>query len=183
MTDFGLSRFGQLGRQARAVHTGTSAGRRPGNSAQRSASASGRASGRSTPESQPRASYFNSLFLEDADNLSESSGSESVADRQKRSLQFGSAALSVDTQAGKSQQAGSRSRQSGTHRFVGTVDYVAPESILGVGVGEAVDWVRIAPSSRGAMTNRSLAVGARSHLPRIPHFVSSLPCWDTTRGV
>ena len=141
MTDFGLSRFGQLGRQARA-NTAASSSKRPGNSAQRSVSASGGASGRSTPDSQPRASYFNSLLLEDADAMSESSGSESVADKHKRSMQFGSNALSVDTQAGKDQQAGSRSRQSGTHRFVGTVDYVAPESILGVGVGEAVDWVR-----------------------------------------
>lgn len=147
MTDFGLSRFGQLGRQARAVHTATTSGKRPGGSAQRSASVSGGASGRSTPESQPRASYFNSLFLEDADALSESSGSESVADRQKRSLHFGSTGLSVDAQFAKSQQAGSRSRQSGSHRFVGTVDYVAPESILGVGVGEAVDWVSNRPSS------------------------------------
>lgn len=140
VTDFGLSRFGQLGRQARAVHTGGA--KRLGNSAQRSASASGAASGRSTPDSQPRASYFNSVFLEDADAMSESSGSESVADRQRRSRQFGSNALSIDTQAAKGNQAGSRSKQSGSHRFVGTVDYVAPESILGVGVGEGVDWVR-----------------------------------------
>lgn len=162
MTDFGLSRFGLLGRQARTINQ---------SSAQLNKRLHRRAipktfpqtkSELSTPDSQLRASYFGSISLEDPDAMSESSGSESVTDRHKSaSRNSESPAISMGSQSGKLlPHVASPNKQSDSHRFVGTVDvsyfpvlyeyehrltynlqYVAPESILGVGVGEGVDWV------------------------------------------
>ena len=122
MTDFGLSRFGLLGRQARTINRSTShLGKRLKPAVSRSTTGGG--SGQSTPDSQPRASYFNSLFLEDADAMSESSGSESVAERQKRSSRVPSTGISIDSSASRLQApTASPGKNSETHRFVGTVD-------------------------------------------------------------
>ena len=65
------------------------------------------------------------MFLEDADKLSESSGSESVFDRQKRSSQhLVSPTVSIDLGSGGKlmPSAISPNKTSERHRFVGTVD-------------------------------------------------------------
>lgn len=55
----------------------------------------------------------------------------------------------IDTLAGSRPASGgrtSRGPSSGTQqKFVGTPDYLAPESILGIGMDAGVDWVRCSP--------------------------------------
>lgn len=142
VTDFGLSRFGLLGRQARAINQQAPAisGKRLKPHASRSMSRNGLSrknsgqysltgsanfsapSGQSTPDSQPRASYFGTMFVEEAD-LSESSGSESVAERKKRSSRLmDSPAVSMDSGNKLAPPVHSPGQGSDNHRFVGTVD-------------------------------------------------------------
>lgn len=142
VTDFGLSRFGLLGRQARAINQQGPAmsAKRLKPHASRSMSRTGLSrkdsgqysltgsanfsapSGQSTPDSQPRASYFGSMFVEEAD-LSESSEAESVADRKKRSSRLlDSPAVSMDSGNRLAPPIHSPGQGSDNHRFVGTVD-------------------------------------------------------------
>lgn len=122
VTDFGLSRFGLLGRQARTINQSASQLSRRLHRRALPKTFPQAASELSTPDSQPRASYFGSITLEDADAMSESSGSESVPDKNK-SRNSESPAISLGSNSGKLlPHVPSPNRQSDSHRFVGTVD-------------------------------------------------------------
>lgn len=146
LTDFGLSRIGLLGRQTRMP---ASRDRRALDSSARSLSREPGFSNSSSPSSTPanalgasQMSYFGSLAITDSFSLdtpnSGSTGSASVTTSQKN------VAAAVD--AMKTSQASSAhpTAQTGTAspHFVGTPDYLAPESILGIGMDAGVDWVR-----------------------------------------
>lgn len=106
------------------------------------------------PQSLPgfSQSYFNRLTEPDgrtgAGSADESSGSESVSGIFTKATRA-AAPVSGDASFASSAAPGANpSPDSGTppvpetHKFVGTVDYVAPESILGLGGDDAgVDWV------------------------------------------
>lgn len=58
------------------------------------------------------------------------------------------------------------------------LQYVAPESILGVGVGEGVDWVRANfgnAAARHAEACMTCIVGSWGHLSRISYVVPTVP--------
>jgi serine/threonine-protein kinase RIM15 len=96
-------------------------------------------------------SYFNRLAEADryyAGSADESSGSESAPGLFRTPSRPGVAA---DVSFGSALGLGAKASPDGstppvpeTHKFVGTVDYVAPESILGLGGDDAaVDWVSL----------------------------------------
>ena len=108
------------------------------------------------PQSLPgfSQSYFNRLTEPEgrtnAGSADESSGSESVSGMFTKSTR--PTPISGDASFASSLAAAgvNPSPDSGTppvtetHKFVGTVDYVAPESILGLGGDDAgVDWVSV----------------------------------------
>lgn len=127
VTDFGLSRFGLLGRQARTINQSASQLSKRLHRRALPKSFPHAPSELSTPDSQPRASYFGSITLEDADAISESSGSESVPDKPKGgSRNSDSPAISLGSNSGKLlPHVPSPGKQSDSHRFVGTVDVSA----------------------------------------------------------
>lgn len=104
-----------------------------------------------SPQSLPglSQSYFNHLTEPESRNqggsADESSGSESVSGLFKTRP----ATISLEASFVSSAGGGNNPSPEGgtppvmeTHKFVGTVDYVAPESILGLGGDDAgVDWV------------------------------------------
>ena len=139
LTDFGLSRIGLLNRQVggprpaylRGTNLRGSTKYRPGN--ERNDSMSSADSPLMSPELLPvppmlgRAhSYFNGI--PDIDTADESSGSESAGIIPKH--------MRANSMVAE--------KSGGAHtppRFVGTPDYLAPESILGIGTDDkAVDW-------------------------------------------
>ncbi|GAA5857047.1 hypothetical protein JCM8547_007931 [Rhodosporidiobolus lusitaniae] len=148
LTDFGLSRIGLLGRQTQL----------PSMTSQRRPSALGRTGSNgpdfsnssspmgtpSLPTGQSQTSYFGNVPITDSfslDTPSESSGS---------SLPTGSAFpghgpsplspnASVSAPVPVRGPPGAAPETSKQH-FVGTPDYLAPESILGVGMDACVDW-------------------------------------------
>ncbi|EFI27681.1 AGC/NDR protein kinase [Coprinopsis cinerea okayama7 len=158
LTDFGLSRIGLLGRQTRDTQFGR---------------ALSRYGSRSRPPSMDSAYFSSPLFLNDpsggsyftqrptsvsrvgnspylppADDPSESSGSESIANFHARRngrmsdspLQSFATELTTDLRSHSSSNA-SGTTPPGEQKFVGTPDYLAPETILGLrGDDAAVDW-------------------------------------------
>jgi serine/threonine-protein kinase RIM15 len=93
----------------------------------------------------------NSPHLPPADDASESSASEMLAGFQARRssrmsdspLQSFATELTTDLRSHSSNATGST--PPGEQKFVGTPDYLAPETILGLrGDDAAVDWVRLA---------------------------------------
>jgi serine/threonine-protein kinase RIM15 len=112
-------------------------------------------------QSQPSSSYFsqrngsatrvtNSPYFTASDDVSESSGSESVSGFGRRSaraidspLQSFATELTTDLRSHSNSNSGGNSTPPGDQKFVGTPDYLAPETILGLrGDDAAVDWVR-----------------------------------------
>lgn len=90
----------------------------------------------------------NSPYLPPTDDYSESSGSESHSGLQARRsiklaespLQSFATELTTDLRSHSNSSAGT---PPGEQKFVGTPDYLAPETILGLrGDDAAVDWVR-----------------------------------------
>lgn len=109
-------------------------------------------------------SYFNqrsnstsrpghSPYLPITDDVSESSGSESVPGLQSRRSRINdsplqSFATELTTDLRSHSNSGGGITPPGEQKFVGTPDYLAPETILGLrGDDAAVDWVRFTHSS------------------------------------
>ncbi|KAL8284258.1 hypothetical protein RQP46_005007 [Phenoliferia psychrophenolica] len=137
LTDFGLSRIGLLGRQTRMPTSREL--RRAHDSAVRSPSKD--ASTASSPSSTPanalgasHGSYFGSVAVSDGFWLdtpnSESSGSGSINKGGPSSMLPAPAPLPGT----------SASEAAPVRQFAGTPDYLAPESILGIGMDARVDW-------------------------------------------
>ncbi|KAJ6598905.1 hypothetical protein DFH09DRAFT_1129532 [Mycena vulgaris] len=161
LTDFGLSRIGLLGRQTRETQLV-----RPG----------ARYGSRSRPPSMDSAylssplihadynaggSYFNQRpqavprigttpYLPPTDDVSESSGSESLSGLHLRRtggkstespMQSFANELTTDLRSHSNSNSHSGTTPPGDQKFVGTPDYLAPETILGLrGDDAAVDW-------------------------------------------
>ncbi|KAF7301813.1 Serine/threonine protein [Mycena indigotica] len=141
LTDFGLSRIGLLGRQTRESQLGRPVTRH---------------GSRSRPPSMDAAYLSSPLIHADynngaphmyTDDVSESSGSESLAGIHLRRavksndspLQSFATELTTDLRSHSNSQ--SSSTPPGEQKVVGTPDYLAPETILGLrGDDAAVDW-------------------------------------------
>lgn len=159
LTDFGLSRIGLLGRQTRDTQFGRSLGRYGSRSRPPSMDSayfssplvfndpSGGSYFTQRPSSVARLGH--SPYLPPADDVSESSGSESLAGFHARRnakmtdspLQSFATELTTDLRSHSNSNA-SGTTPPGEQKFVGTPDYLAPETILGLrGDDAAVDWV------------------------------------------
>ncbi|KAJ3511944.1 hypothetical protein NLJ89_g3813 [Agrocybe chaxingu] len=135
LTDFGLSRIGLLGRQTREAQLG-----RPLT----------RYNSRSRPPSMDSAYLSSPLIYPDptgGDDYAESSGSESLSGlHTRRSLKLAesplqSFATELTTDLRSHSNSGGGSTPPGEQKFVGTPDYLAPETILGLrGDDTTVDW-------------------------------------------
>ncbi|KIL70172.1 hypothetical protein M378DRAFT_67303 [Amanita muscaria Koide BX008] len=154
LTDFGLSRIGLLGRQTRDGHLGRLHTRQSRPPSMDSAYLS---SPLIFTEGTPGSSYFNqrssattrvtnSPYFPSADDVSESSGSESYPAFGRRSgrnidspLQSFATELTTDLRSHSHSNSGST--PPGEQKVVGTPDYLAPGTILGLrGDDAAVDW-------------------------------------------
>ncbi|KAF8897682.1 hypothetical protein BD779DRAFT_1492082 [Infundibulicybe gibba] len=154
LTDFGLSRIGLLGRQTRENQMA----RRHTRYSSRSRPPSMDSAYLSSPliytDVTAGGSYFNqrtnsvprlgsSPHLPPTDDVSESSGSESIYNRRNAKnsespLQSFATELTNDLRSHSSSASGT---PPGEQKFVGTPDYLAPETILGLrGDDAAVDW-------------------------------------------
>lgn len=161
LTDFGLSRIGLLGRQTREGTLGRPLTRYNSRSRPPSMDSAYLASPLIHPDSLGGGSYFtqrnaaprvagNSPYLPPTDDVSESSGSESLSGLHARRsgklsespLQSFATELTNDLRSHSN--SGSGNTPPGEQKFVGTPDYLAPETILGLrGDDAAVDWVRL----------------------------------------
>ncbi|KAI6047447.1 RIM15, signal transduction response regulator [Pisolithus marmoratus] len=153
LTDFGLSRIGLLGRQTREGHMGLRPRARYDSRSRPPSLDSGLISSAAL-SSDVGGSYFSqgpqggnravaSPYQSLADDISESSGSESVSNYYSRRSKAGESPL----QSFASELTTDLRSYSGSHtppgeqKFVGTPDYLAPETILGLrGDDAAVDW-------------------------------------------
>ncbi|KAI9001740.1 hypothetical protein BC832DRAFT_141408 [Gaertneriomyces semiglobifer] len=131
LTDFGLSRVGFLGRRARDTFVESSPSALPSSPVMSAVGSGGggaiptSAATTASPSFNP-GSPFTTKFSEHVLNLGRRSRRSSVASN----LSTGSEVH--DYQSG--------SNVPDSQRFVGTPDYLAPESILGLGQGSSVDW-------------------------------------------
>lgn len=184
MTDFGLSRIGLLGRQTQIPglrdlgHT-----RRPSAST-RTSSHNKDFSTSSSPLATPglgnaaQTSYFGNVPLTDSfslDTPSESSQSGSLH-VTSRGNTLSPTWTSGNRPVAAAGPPGAGAETSKAH-FVGTPDYLAPESILGIGMDACVDWVRF-PSSFSHLSRLTaftlFSVGSRCHLLRVSLLSASL---------
>ncbi|KDR83874.1 hypothetical protein GALMADRAFT_110858 [Galerina marginata CBS 339.88] len=157
LTDFGLSRIGLLGRQTREGQLGRPSTRYSSRSRPPSMDSAYLSSPLIFPDPTGGGSYFtqrtnmvpragNSPYLPPTDDYSESSGSESVSGlHARRSLKLADSPLqSFATELTTDLRSHSNSgggTPPGEQKFVGTPDYLAPETILGLrGDDAAVDW-------------------------------------------
>ncbi|KAF8974183.1 hypothetical protein BDZ97DRAFT_2069160 [Flammula alnicola] len=157
LTDFGLSRIGLLGRQTREGQLGRPLTRYSSRSRPPSMDSAYLASPLVYPDPTSGGSYFtqrtnmvprvgNSPYQLPTDDYSESSGSESVSGLHARRsikladspLQSFATELTTDLRSHSNSSAGT---PPGEQKFVGTPDYLAPETILGLrGDDAGVDW-------------------------------------------
>ncbi|KAF9464404.1 hypothetical protein BDZ94DRAFT_489757 [Collybia nuda] len=158
LTDFGLSRIGLLGRQTRESQMGRPVTRYNSRSRPPSMDSAYLSSPLIYPDINVGGSYFsqrtqsvprigNSPYLPSADDVSESSGSESLSGLHARRaggktndspLQSFATELTNDL---RSHSNSGGHTPPGEQKFVGTPDYLAPETILGLrGDDAAVDW-------------------------------------------
>lgn len=140
---------------------------------------SGASSPRLTPANalgqSPAASYFGNLGGMDSFSL-DSPGSDSAASSQQHTnKQLNAAVDALGAQRGRE---GARPQLAPAStpplpNFVGTPDYLAPESILGVGTDACVDWVRALPLGSPwhcaplTLLRIHSTVGSRCHLLRV----------------
>jgi serine/threonine-protein kinase RIM15 len=159
LTDFGLSRIGLLGRQTRQTHMALNVHHTKFSSRSRPPSMDS-GSPLFSMDAALGGSYFvqrthsgslagNTPALPSADDVSESSGSESLSGLfRRRSVKAGESPLqSFATELTNDLRSHSNSGEGATppgeQKFAGTPDYLAPETILGLrGDDAAVDWVR-----------------------------------------
>jgi serine/threonine-protein kinase RIM15 len=158
LTDFGLSRIGLLGRQTREGQLDRPLTRHGSRSRPPSMDSAYLSSPLIYPDALSGGSYFaqrtnmvprigNSPYLPPTDDYNESSGSESVpALHPRRSMKLADSPLqSFATELTTDLRSHSTSggfTPPGEQKFVGTPDYLAPETILGLrGDDAAVDWV------------------------------------------
>ncbi|BGP21508.1 serine/threonine protein kinase RIM15 [Rhodotorula toruloides] len=136
LTDFGLSRIGLLGRQTQLP---SARDRRPPIYGR---SSSGALSNASSPlqtpalSAQSPAGYFGNVPITDSfslDTPSESSGSSLPPSSHARAVSVRSPQVSASRPVGVVGPPGAAAETPNKH-FVGTPDYLAPESILGVGM-------------------------------------------------
>lgn len=157
LTDFGLSRIGLLGRQTRDTQFGRPLPRHGSKSRPPSIDSAYLSSPLVFPDPSG-GSYFtqrthaipragNSPYIPPVDDVGESSGSESLSGlHSRRSMKLNESPLqSFATELTTDLRSHSNSNASGTppgeQKFVGTPDYLAPETILGLrGDDAAVDW-------------------------------------------
>ncbi|KAF8639773.1 hypothetical protein AX17_001033 [Amanita inopinata Kibby_2008] len=159
LTDFGLSRIGLLGRQTRDPQLGRLHTRYNSRSRPPSIDSAYLSSPLIFTDSASGSSYFNqrtgstsrvgnSPYLPFTEDVSESSGSESLSGFGRRSgrtsespLQSFATELTTDLRSHSASNSGSNIAPPGEQKFVGTPDYLAPETILGLrGDDAAVDW-------------------------------------------
>ncbi|GAA6047829.1 hypothetical protein JCM3770_004663 [Rhodotorula araucariae] len=146
LTDFGLSRIGLLGRQTQLPSLRNQ--RRPSTiNRTGSGGLSNRSSPLMTPAFAPHSSqtgYFGNVPITDSfslDTPSESSGSSAPPSAHAHAKQVAvrSPSTSASRPIGVVGPPGAATETPDKH-FVGTPDYLAPESILGVGMDACVDW-------------------------------------------
>ncbi|KAJ6628781.1 RIM15, signal transduction response regulator [Mycena sp. CBHHK59/15] len=161
LTDFGLSRIGLLGRQTRESQPMRPAARYGSRSRPPSMDSAYLSSPLIYADYNAGGSYFNqrpqsvprigpSPHLPSTDDVSESSGSESLSGLHLRRagkatespLQSFATELTTDLRShSNSNPQSNGSTHPGEQKFVGTPDYLAPETILGLrGDDAAVDW-------------------------------------------
>ncbi|KAF7352653.1 Serine/threonine protein [Mycena venus] len=159
LTDFGLSRIGLLGRQTRESQLGRPTTRYGSRSRPPSMDSAYLSSPLIHQDYSAGGSYFNQRpqsvsrigttpHLPSTDDVSESSGSESLSGLHLRRaggkstdspLQSFATELTNDLRSHSNSQSGGT--PPGDQKFVGTPDYLAPETILGLrGDDAAVDW-------------------------------------------
>ncbi|KAF8165464.1 hypothetical protein B0H34DRAFT_689303 [Crassisporium funariophilum] len=158
LTDFGLSRIGLLGRQTREGQLGRPLTRYNSRSRPPSMDSAYLSSPLIYPDPASGGSYFaqrtnlvprvgNSPYLPPTDDYSESSGSESMSGLHARrsgkmaESPLQSFATELTTDLRSHSNSGGGGTPPGEQKFVGTPDYLAPETILGLrGDDAAVDW-------------------------------------------
>ena len=211
LTDFGLSRIGLLGRQTRNTRrlperllgTKPGRGRRSPGSRPTSFDSTYIASPLLSAELQATSSYFNPRNSNAAhslpfDDMSESSGSESVTHLLSRRskvissespLQSFAADLTNElrnhvTTIPTGIVAGGGTISPGEQKFVGTPDYLAPETILGSSADDrTVDWVGTSTFFSGIPSEPVPLVGSWCRHLRIPVWYPTVPCRDTGQGL
>jgi serine/threonine-protein kinase RIM15 len=159
LTDFGLSRIGLLGRQTRDSQAGRPLSRYNSRSRPPSMDSAYLSSPLTFVDPSVGGSCFNqrtqtvpllgnSSHLLPTDDIGESSGSESLSGlHARRSIKLSESPLQsfvMDlTNDLRSHSNSVSGTPPGEQKFVGTPDYLAPETILGLrGDDAAVDWVR-----------------------------------------
>ena len=157
LTDFGLSRIGLLGRQTRERQPGRPLTRYNSRSRPPSMDSGYIASPLLQTDSHGGGSYFNQKQsiprvgyspFQSTDDV-ESSGSESLSGLHTRRTggktadsPLQSFATELTTDLRSHSNSGGGATPPGEQKFVGTPDYLAPETILGLrGDDAAVDWV------------------------------------------
>ncbi|KAJ6539501.1 hypothetical protein B0H19DRAFT_1037582 [Mycena capillaripes] len=161
LTDFGLSRIGLLGRQTRESQLARPTTRYGSRSRPPSMDSAYLSSPLIHTDYSAGGSYFNqrpqsvprigtSPHLPSTDDVSESSGSESLSGLHLRRaggkstdspLQSFATELTTDLRSHSTSNSHSGGTPPGDQKFVGTPDYLAPETILGLrGDDAAVDW-------------------------------------------
>ncbi|KAK4055098.1 rim15, signal transduction response regulator [Microbotryomycetes sp. JL201] len=140
LTDFGLSRIGLLGRQTQMPLTRD---RWRANSNSKDSAVSNTSSPSSTPANALGASIGPSYFgnVTDSFSLDTPSSESGSHTRAKPTPSLSEMKLALTERAKTDKNAkGKDVSEAAPRKFVGTPDYLAPESILGVGTDACVDW-------------------------------------------
>jgi len=200
LTDFGLSRIGLLNRQTRdgnfQLERSTAGGRHlPRYSPSRPPSIDSASSLASVQFGTD--SYFSMRLHSNSaphiggntplptgsalsDDVSESSGSESLSGlfwKRGRPGESPLQSFATDLTNDLRSHSSGLGTPPADQKFVGTPDYLAPESILGIGGDDpVVDWVGSLPIFKDAFTDEASLVGIGRHHLRIFVWHPSFPC-------